>query len=195
MPRPDVSAERKPQILKAAMDVFSKKGFHEARMEDIAHEAQLSIGGLYWYYKSKEDLIVAIMEEVIDQDVKDLRELLHAEGTVQHRLEQYIRTTDNETTKALLPILYELYSLAMRDPKVRKYIRSFFITYREALAEFVEQGIARGEFRKVNAQMAATTLVALYEGVLEMAMFDLDNVDLVTSVIEAWNLLLQGLAA
>ncbi len=70
MPRPDVSVERKIQILKAAMDVFSKKGFHEARMEDIAHEAQLSIGGLYWYYKSKEDLIVAIMEEVIDQDVR-----------------------------------------------------------------------------------------------------------------------------
>ncbi len=43
-PRPDVSDERRKQILDAAARVFAQKGFHEARMDDIASEVGLSRG-------------------------------------------------------------------------------------------------------------------------------------------------------
>ncbi|HET7081061.1 MAG TPA: helix-turn-helix domain-containing protein, partial [Chloroflexia bacterium] len=53
-PRPDVSEERKNQILDAAAAVFSRLGFHEARMDDIVRESGLSKGTLYWYFTSKD---------------------------------------------------------------------------------------------------------------------------------------------
>jgi TetR/AcrR family transcriptional regulator, repressor for uid operon len=53
MPRPDVSAERKPQILQAAAQVFLQKGFHASRMNDIAREAGLSVGNLYRYFPAR----------------------------------------------------------------------------------------------------------------------------------------------
>ena len=43
-PRPDVSVERKKQILDAAMLVFSRKGLHQAHMDDIVKQSGLSIG-------------------------------------------------------------------------------------------------------------------------------------------------------
>ncbi len=193
MARPDVSAERKPQILAAAIKVFTRKGFEAARMEDIAAEAGLSIGGVYWYFKGKDEVIVGIMQAIIDADVKGLRDLLAAPGTVQDRLAQYVRVTITEAV-ASTPLMYELYSLAQRDAKVRKHIRLFFTAYRDVLAEFVQQGIDRDEFRTVDTTLVATTLAALYEGMLEMTMLDPKNVDAETMLLGALDLLLVGLA-
>lgn len=192
MPRPDVSAERKLQIVEAAMQVFALKGFDAARMEDIAQEAGLSIGGVYWYFKSKDDVIVGIMQAIIDADVKTLRELLEAPGTVYERLAQYVQATIDEAIETT-PLSYELYGLALRDTKVRKHIRSFFTAYRDVLAEFVQQGIERGEIRSVDANLAATTFAALYEGMLEMALIDPKSVDAEAALLGALDLLFTGL--
>lgn len=193
MARPDVSAERKPQIIEAAMKVFALKGFAAARMEDIAQEAGLSIGGVYWYFKGKDEVIVGIMQAIIDADVKGLRELLDASGTVCERLAQYVRATIAEAIETT-PLAYELYGLAQRDAKVRKHIRLFFTTYRDVLAEFVKQGIARSEFHVVDVNLVATTLAALYEGMLEMAMLDPKSVDAEATLLAALDLLFVGLA-
>ena len=63
-PKPDVSDERKYQILNAAEQVFTKKGLDLARMDDIAEETGLSKGTLYLYFKSKDDLIIAILDRI-----------------------------------------------------------------------------------------------------------------------------------
>jgi AcrR family transcriptional regulator len=192
MPRPDVSAERKLQIVGAAMKVFTQKGFDAARMEDIAQEAGLSIGGVYWYFKGKDDVIVGIMQAIIDADVKALRELLEAPGTVHERLAQFVRETLAEAI-ASTPLAYELYGLSLRDTKIRRHIRSFFTTYRDVLAEFVQQGMARGEIRNVDANLAATTFAALYEGMLEMALVDPKSVAAEAALLGALDLLFAGL--
>ncbi len=52
--------QRKEEIVRAAEQVFFTRGFHEATMDDIAEEAELSKGTLYLYFKSKEDLHTAV---------------------------------------------------------------------------------------------------------------------------------------
>ena len=69
-PRPNVSEERISQIVTAAEDVFTKKGFNEARMDDIAEETGLSKGTLYNYFKSKDDLIIAILDRIFQREFK-----------------------------------------------------------------------------------------------------------------------------
>ena len=192
MPKPDVSAERIPLILNSAIKVFSKKGFEAARMEDIAKTAKLSVGGVYWYYKSKEEIIIAIMEQLIDKDVKDLRALLEAEGSVRARLEAYI-SLSIEAAQAYIPITYELYSLAQRNTKVRNHIRAFLQTYLGVLEQFIQQGMNRKEFKSVNAREAALTFATLYEGALELTMLDPQQVDAKQTLLSSTNLILNGL--
>jgi AcrR family transcriptional regulator len=192
MPKPDVSAERIPLILNSAIKVFSKKGFEAARMEDIAKTAKLSIGGVYWYYKSKEEIIIAIMEQLIDKDVKDLRALLEAEGSVRARLEAYI-SLSIEAAQEYIPITYELYSLAHRNAKVKNHIRTFLQTYHSVLEQFIQQGINRREFKSVNAREAALTLASLYEGTLELTMLDPERVDAKKTLLSSFKLLMNGL--
>ena len=102
MPRPDVSDERIPQILNAALKVFNRKGLAAARMEDIAREAKLSIGGVYWYYKGKDEVVLAIVDKVIDEDVAVLTSLLNEQGTVRERLLGYVRE-DRYITEGAVP--------------------------------------------------------------------------------------------
>ena len=176
MPRPDVSDERIPQILNAALKVFNRKGIVATRMEDIAREAKLSIGGVYWYYKGKDEVVLAIMDKVIDEDVAVLKSLLNEQGTVRERLLGYVRATANEGTE-YLPLVYELYGEALRNAKVSKHIQKYFQHYHEALTQIVQQGIKSSEIRKVDAGAVATTLAAVYEGTLELTLLDPQSVD------------------
>ncbi len=58
----DLEQERRKQILDAAEKVFTQRGFNKARMDDIVAESGLSKGALYWYYKSKDEIILALMD-------------------------------------------------------------------------------------------------------------------------------------
>lgn len=191
-PKPDVSLERIPLILNAAIKVFSQKGFEATHMEDIARTCSLSVGGVYWYYKSKEEIIIAIMERLIDRDMKELRALLNAEGTVRERLETYVGLSI-EGAQAYNSITYELYSLTLRNAKVRDHIRTFLKTYQEILDLFIQQGIERKEFKPVNASEAARALLALYEGALELSLLDPRQENARTALLASINLLMNGL--
>lgn len=60
---PKIAEERREQIIDAAMRVFAEKGFARATNRDIAHEAGITSGLIYYYFKSKEDLLRAALEE------------------------------------------------------------------------------------------------------------------------------------
>src|SRR5919205_3725859 len=58
------NADRRQQIMEAALKVFSTKGFHKATNKDIAQAAGgISPGLIYWYFKDKEDLFLSIIRE------------------------------------------------------------------------------------------------------------------------------------
>ncbi len=59
---PRVVEDRREQILEAALRVFARKGFDKATNKDIAHEAGITAGLIYHYFKSKEDLLKAALE-------------------------------------------------------------------------------------------------------------------------------------
>ena len=59
--------DRRQQILDAAVTSFSRKGFHQATIEDIRLEASLSRGAVYHYFKSKEDIIDGLQQRSADQ--------------------------------------------------------------------------------------------------------------------------------
>ncbi len=174
MPRPDVSVERKDQILNAAAAVFSRLGFHEARMDDIVTEAGLSKGAIYWYFKSKDEIITALMHRMFSQDIEALRRLEIAEGTAFDRLLSHISTMVETFTEMsnLISIIYEFYVTAVRSDEVRTFFRGYLMNYRDTFRVIVQQGIDRGEFIEVNAQQIAVALYALIDGTLMLAMLD-----------------------
>jgi len=167
-PRPDVSEERKNQILEAAIAVFASLGFQQTRMDDIASHAGLSKGALYLYYKSKDAIIGALLKYFFAQELKRLQGFVAAER--QESIAKQIMFLTRQLASAmqwmekLMPIAFEFYALAGRDKEVRQFLQDYYKVYRGELASLVQRGIERGEFRDVDANATAITLTALYEG-------------------------------
>src|SRR5437867_10138512 len=86
MPRPDVSEERRGQILDAAAAVFARLGVRGSRIDDIVEEADLSKGGLYWYFKSKDELVAAFIERLFQRGIENFRRLLESEQPFETRI-------------------------------------------------------------------------------------------------------------
>jgi AcrR family transcriptional regulator len=196
-PKPDVSETRKKQILDAAMAVFSRLGFHKASMDDIVEEAGLSKGALYWYFKGKDDIIIAILDAIFARELAGARSLPDTPGTAQERLLQFLRLTVAEirSMKVLLPIFYEFYSLAFRNKTVQKALRNYFDAYLAAIVPLIEQGIARGEFCSVDPKQIAFAIGAVIEGTILLWGLAPDATDLDGQVESAVRMLLAGITA
>lgn len=61
---------KKEEILKAAAQVFRKKGYHAARIQDVAEALGMQKGSLYYYIKTKEDLLKGLVEDILEKSVE-----------------------------------------------------------------------------------------------------------------------------
>jgi AcrR family transcriptional regulator len=194
-PRPDVSDERKNQIMNAAEQVFTKKGIDSARMDDIAAQTGLSKGTLYLYYKSKDDLVIAILDRIF----KGIFDQLHLRKGEELSATQAIWRFTDEAARDyqrmlhMMPIAYEFLALAFRNTVVQKALRSYFNSYMNALIPIVQKGIDAGEFRPVDANEVALAAGAIFEGTILLWVYDNSRVDPEKHIHTSIKLLLEGI--
>lgn len=192
---PDVGEERRRQILEAAISVFSRLGFHRARMDDVARESGLAKGTLYLYYQSKDALIGALLERIFRSEKRNLEAFLAGEGSVSGRLVALADRMSEEIGRLsmLLPVWFEFYAVAARDEAVKRFVGRYFEEYRAALESVVREGVKRGEFREVDAGEAAVAIISLFEGVTLLWAFDPEAVPAEKHMEASVRLLIEGL--
>ena len=193
-PRPDVSEERKDQIMNAAEGVFTRKGFSDARMDDIAEETGLSKGTLYLYFKSKEDLVIAILDRIFLGAFKQLGTRETAEASATEAIWQFTEEAISDYKKMLhmMPIAYEFLALAFRNKIVQKALKQYFTVYMDALVPIIQRGIDSGEFRQVDAQEVAIAAAAIFEGTVLLWVYDKSLIDVEHHIRSSIKLLFEG---
>lgn len=194
-PKPDVSEARKSQIMQAAIKVFTQLGFHDARMDDIVKETGLSKGALYWYYKSKEELIIAILDHIFGSEfikmgaIKNTK--LSAIQSIRGFLEGFIGDLRNMLVFA--PIIYEFYALAFRNKTVRLVMQRYLNTFMSIIEPIIQRGIDNGEFRIVDTHQVAIALGSQLEGTLLLWAYAPDIISLENQLRAGVELLLNSL--
>ncbi len=162
---------RRQQIIVAAKRVFSEKGFNKATMEDIAHEAELSPGTLYLYFKNKEELYASL----------SLRILQYLHIRVEHVNKEDL--PPEEKMDALVEAMYDVYAfdplilinmfhlqssetLKNLSPKLMAEIEELSRKSIGAIALIFEQGIDSGLFIDRHPVALADIFWALFSGVI-----------------------------
>ena len=196
-PKPDVSEERKDQIMNAAEDVFAQKGFSDARMDDIAEETGLSKGTLYLYYKSKDDLIIAILDRIFQREFRAFENLDLATISASEAIWAFVETTakDIKMMMRLLPITYEFMGLAFRNKFVQKTFKTYLNHYLDLLIPIIQQGIDSGEFRPADPKEVAIAMGAVLEGTLLLWVYDNSLIEPEIHLRSGMKLLLEGVQA
>jgi AcrR family transcriptional regulator len=162
----DLTEIRREQILEAATMVFADQGFNEARMDDIVHASGLSKGAVYWYFKSKEEIVFTILERFLSRELHQLEEIVEEQRPARDRLSEIMGAfaREVEEMQSIMPIAYEFYALATRHNKVRMSFRTFFKRYQDLFEGLLTQGIQKKEFIAVDPKEVAISILGVLEG-------------------------------
>ncbi len=180
---------RRQQIIQAARTCFTKKGFHRASMRDVSAEAGLSIGAVYCYFKSKEEIITAIA----DQERQFMGEVFanSAKGDPEQAMTQVIRTffmmMDDPCAPDERYNCVSLWGEAVSNPQVRAILKSLRDELLGHLKQMVVVMQSVGEIDPaLDARSVAQVMLATHSGmVLQMVINDDVNLPEYVKVIEA----------
>lgn len=87
---PELIRKRREQMVKAAVHLFTEKGFHRTTTREIARESGFSIGTLYEYIRTKEDVLFLVCDSIYDEVRGRLQVLMKKEGSGLDRLKNAI---------------------------------------------------------------------------------------------------------
>ncbi len=155
-------------ITDAAVDVFAEKGFHQARISDIARRAGVADGTIYLYFKNKEDLLLSIFEEKMDFLLGGLRTALDGVEDPVERVRQFAifhfkQVRENRSAAEVLQIELRLSNKFLKDYRPEK-----LWAYLGMFGQIVREGQASGLFRAELDPFI--TMWAFFGGLDEIAM-------------------------
>ena len=163
----EIAAERKRQILDAAGGCFARHGFHGATMPQICAEAGLSPGTVYRYFRSKDDLI----EAMVEQDRAESLELIAAIGRAADPPAAVANAVDAALAGIGEPgagaVYLEIGAEAARNPRIAAIVRRHEESVTAALAALIQRGQERGNVAAgIDPHDTAVVIAALIDGVI-----------------------------
>lgn len=157
--------ERAALILDAAQDVFADKGYHDASIDQIAARAGIAKGTVYLHFASKEDLLVALVEQQIVGFLARVDHVAGEAATVRARLELILLDVYTRMRERRNQVLLELNnSLGLTESVIGKRgeLRAHMAQAMERIAALLEEGKRTGELdAAVPTPIMAATFVTL----------------------------------
>lgn len=162
---PMKNGAKQNKIIKAATKIFARKGFHQAKMDEIALAAKVAKGTLYYNYASKSKLFAATvtagMQEIMDNISRELESDLpfieHFRLLLSNTIRIYLKNSEviriyvNELSSGI-----DAQALAEIKKVRRRFIR--FIT------DSLQTGQEKGYLKPLHRQISATVLVGMVDG-------------------------------
>lgn len=149
MPEPTAGkVDKRTLITEAAVEVFAEKGFHQARISDIAKRAGVADGTIYLYFKNKDDLLLSVFEEKMDYMLEGLGEAL---SNVEDPIEQVARFArfhfeQVRTHRSAAEVLQV--ELRLSNKFLKEYRPEKLWAYLSVFGQIIRDGQAKGVFRK-----------------------------------------------
>ena len=145
MPR---TSDKHTKIIQAAVKVFARTGFFNARISDIAKEAKVADGTIYLYFNNKYDILLSLFEEEISKIIVQVRQAIEKVSEPRQMLEifalHHLRLVEkNEELAEVLQM-----ELRQSNKFMKEYRNTKFIEYVDIISVIVRRGQEMGVFRK-----------------------------------------------
>jgi|TARA_B100002003_G_scaffold15286_1_gene12737 AcrR family transcriptional regulator len=170
--------QRKEQILNAALKVLVQSGYDHSRMDDVVKSSKLSKGAIYWYYKSKKEMYLDLvnfwvnhysvtLNHIVEEDAPPSRQL---KDLFQYFIDQY------ESDPQPFIALTEFWSMAQKDKDFRKKMQKVYTHFLELIEEIIRRGVQHGEFKKLDVRMTALSIMVNIESINWFTLFEVHGV-------------------
>jgi AcrR family transcriptional regulator len=152
---------RREELIQAAFTLFMERGFSATRLEDVATAAGVAKGTVVVYFPTKEALFTAVVQHYVEPQLAKAEEVLHGTGSPRERLIELIRfihTSLQDPHVGGIPKL--IVSEVGNFPELaRNFHAEVCQRSMRVQIELINQGIAAGQFRPVDPELTARTLM------------------------------------
>jgi TetR/AcrR family fatty acid metabolism transcriptional regulator len=191
------AGDKRDRILKAAVKVFARAGFHATRVSEVAKAAGVADGTIYLYFKSKEELLTSLFEDRVEKLLAHMSEQLPKQ-----------KNAPPERLRAIIDMqlgllegereLAEVITVILRQStKIMKELAApHFLAYLDLIAKVIAEGQAAGDFRRdVSPTLAARAIFGALDGItLTWALGRAEQGALARAASQLGDVLLRGLA-
>lgn len=180
--------ESRRKILNAAIKIFSERGYKGASMRMIAEAADISLGGLYLYFRNKEDLYATLIKNRLDDLTEGTKEALKDVHDPEEAISTFIsmRVKYARKHREMILVLGREQALTFGLKAKRKFFRD----QRRIIEEIVQRGITLGSFRSCNAKEVAKIVISMLRGFIASMIVEPDAL---FSPEECSSVILKGL--
>jgi TetR/AcrR family transcriptional regulator len=158
-------AASRAAILRAAAEEFAEHGIAGARTEAIAREARVNKALLYYYFKDKETLYGAVLDNAFSGLKATVFRVLDSDLPAREKIMTYAGTYfDFIASNQVYPRLMQREMMRAREghsPHIEKLVKNYFQPIYARVGELLRKGIAEGEFRKIDPAHFVPSMVAM----------------------------------
>ena len=197
MPRKGANngGDKRDRILRAAVKIFSRKGFFNSKVSEIARAAEVADGTIYLYFRNKDDLLISLFEEKMGEVVADVRRRIADGGNALEKLRIFIENHMDllERESGLVEVIQV--ELRQSTKFLKDYTPVKFFEYLEVISDLLEEGKREGVFRPdLNVSVARRAIFgALDELSLTYILSRKPKYHPTVTAAELCRLLLEGL--
>lgn len=164
--------ERRNEILDIASELFVQKGFEGTSTNDILEKVGIARGTLYYHFKSKEEILDAIVERVNQQVVERLEEIVgKKEMPIMERLVLAVRAlrVDTELGEELMEQVHKPQNALMHQKMQEVLLKQITPLFQELIEEGIQQGLVETYFPKETLEMILLYAFIMFDDEMEQS--------------------------
>jgi len=166
--------DSRDEILKAAMGLFARRGFHETSMSEVAREAHVSKALIFWHFKTKEDLFFAVLNRLLEPyyiDFAQESEELDERAQLALLIESYLAFIRENASSVRFFLGRMMHNEEMPEG-FSAQLRTIYEGYEKLLVDLIrrarDKGYCQSDF---NPELAGRLLMSALNGFLIEALF------------------------
>jgi len=160
---------KKDTIADAALSCFLRKGYGGTSMDDIVKAAGTSKGGIYWHFKSKDDVFLFLLERDMERDKDKFNTMLEKYQTAKEQLIAYLDCCVEKALGSPMFVLVGEFMSRAKSQEVMDRLNEIFSkkhTGSYIVHSILQRGVDSGEFHQMDLPVMTELFCSLTEGML-----------------------------
>jgi len=166
MQKREAKENRKEDIFTAAVKCFNKNGYYKASMDMIAESAKMTKRGLYYHFKSKDELFIELFHYMNKKYYAQIPSYASEVSDPEERMLMFLQIANKvlKENTDFLKFSHEFMSIGIRKPAIREVMTSYYGEQVEKVKSIVDNGIQSGQFVPVDSEKMARAIVLITIG-------------------------------
>ena len=187
--------KRKHQILDAALEVIVSKGYEGSSMTDIVNQSKMSKGAIYWYFKSKKEVYLALVNHWVLFYSPTLNHIVEDDQPASVQLKELFNyfITQYENDQTIFKAIAVFWSLAGRDDDFKEKFDKVYSEFLALIEKIMIKGVNSKEFKNIDTKIAALSIMVNIESTIWFTLFETHGMSATKYMTTITNFILAGL--